>query len=268
MTAIGCLTTNLLCVQIPAVRQQLLELNAMSFLIQQVGLEAELQMTVSEPLSSTTTAAPTTASESHDAAAQPSSCPAGTSGSLHNSQPDAAAGKHKVPISSSQPHSQRASYRSSTSRLRLPALPPGSARSPRISARYPGLDASGGAAKAVEPSWGGLQLPAGFLSAGDLEEDTQQLLEMGSEVQVSLHFLQLCFLSVASRSVVPDCTVCFVQFCFCAASQPIRALVLVSCTYSCQLPCYVASPHLFAASLFASTIASVNHTLCVRQPGS
>ena len=189
----------------------------MSFIIQQVSLEAELQMNVSEPVSSTPTTAPTNSSGFHSAAAQPSSCPARTLGLLHNSQPDAAA--DTVPASTLEPRPQRASYRSSSSRLRLPALPPGSARSPRISARYPGLQASGGAAKAVEPSGsarsprisarypglqasggpakavdpssGGLKLPAGFVSTGDLEEDTQQLLEMDSEVYISLHFLLL-----------------------------------------------------------------------------
>lgn len=151
----------------------------MTFLIQQVSLEAELQLNVSLPVSSTPTTAPTNASGLHNAAAQPSSRPARTSGLL----PDAAAG-HKVLASNLEPHSQRASYRSSSSRLRLPALLPGSARSPRISASCHGLQAAGGAAKAVEPSAGGLQLPAGFVCTGDLEEDTQQLLEMVSEVQV------------------------------------------------------------------------------------
>ena len=194
------LSNEQLCVQIPAVRQQLLELNAMSFLIQQLSLESKLQMNVSVPVSSTPTTAPTNASGFHDAAAQPSSCPARPSGLL---QPDAPAGIHKVPASSLEPESHRTSFRSLSSRLRLPALPPGSARSPRISARYPGLQAGSGAAKAVEPSGSapspiisarspGLQLPAGFVSTGDLEEDTQQLLDMGSEVRVSLHCCFAC----------------------------------------------------------------------------
>lgn len=208
----------------------------MTFLIKQVSLEAELQLNVSMPVSSTPSTAPTNASGLHNAAAQPSSSPACTSDLLHSSQLDAAAGIHKAPASSLEPHPQRASYRSSSSRLRLPALPPGSARSPRISARYPGLhvgggaahavepsgsarsprtsarypglDTSGGAAKEVEPASGRMQLPAGFVSTGDLEEDTQQLLEMGSEVQVLLHFLLLCLLSVAPESVVQYCAFC------------------------------------------------------------
>lgn len=215
----SCTVYIFLCMQIPAVRQQLLELNFMSFLVQQVSLEAGLQMNVSMPVSSTPTTAPTSASGVHSVAAQPSSCPACTSGLLHTSQPEAVTGVHKVPVGSLEPQSQRASYRSS--RLRLPALPPGSARSPRVSAR--GLQARVGAAKAVEPSGsapsprisarynssggtvttkaadeppsrGGLNLPAGFVSTGDLEEDTQRLLEMESEVPTSLLVLLLCLL--------------------------------------------------------------------------
>lgn len=194
--------------QIAAVRQQLLELNLMSFLIQQVSLEAELQMNTSMPVSSTPTTAPTSSSGFHSVAAQPSSCPARTSGLVLTSQPDAVTAVHNVPVGSLQPQSQGALHRKSSSRLRLPALPPGSARSlrgsargprarggaaqavgpsgsapsPRISARYSGGTAMATAAE--EPSWGGLKLPAGFVSTGDLEEDTQRLLEMESEVQI------------------------------------------------------------------------------------
>lgn len=241
----------------------------MSFLIQQVSLEAELQMNVSEPVSSTPTTAPTNSSGFHSAAAQPSSCPARTFGLLQSSQPDAAA--DKVPTSSLEPRPQRASYRSSSSRLRLPALPPGSARSPRISARYPGLQASGGAAKEVEPSSGGLTLPAGFVSTGDLEEDTQQLLEMDSEVYTSLHFLPLCLLSLKSENVyiVPYCTVCIAQFYFCAASQLMEFWCCSTFCRPYQLLCCVAMRRLLASSFSARIKLSMyTERLCTRQPGS
>lgn len=171
------------CMQSPAVRQQLLHLHAMDFLIQQVSLEAELQMNVSVPLSST---GPTDSPGLHSASAQPSSCSVHTSALRQTSQPDAAPGIHNATVSSMEAQPQRASYRSSSSRLRLPALPPVSARSPRISARYPGLPANGVAPKVAQPSLDGLRMPAGFVSTGDLEEDTQQLLEMDSEVHSSL----------------------------------------------------------------------------------
>lgn len=216
----------LLCMQMPAVRQQLVELNLMSFLIQQVSLEAELQMTVSMPVSSTPTTAPPSSSGLRSVTAQPSSCPARTSGLLHTSQPDAIPGDQKVSVGTLERESQGASYRRSSSRLRLPALPPGSARSPRVSVRGPG-----GATKAIEPSGSapsprisarysggsatakaaaGLKLPASFVSTGDLEEDTQRLLEMESEVQISLPALSYGFALLSSYVRVVHC---FVHLC-------------------------------------------------------
>lgn len=168
--------------QSPAVRQQLLDLHAMDFLIQQVSLEADLQMNVSLPVSppATTTTGPIETSGLHHATAQPSSCP---SGSLQSSRLPG------VPEASAEPPPSNPSYRRSSSRLRLPALPPGTARSPTISARYPGLQANGGAAfRLGELALGRVNLPAGFVSTGDLEEDTQQLLEMESEVHTPLPF--------------------------------------------------------------------------------
>ena len=109
----------------------------MEFLIQQISLEAELQMNV------------------------------------HT---------HTPSVKSTKPASERASHRQSTSRLRLPALPPGTARSPRILAGYSGLDAPELPAKVAQPGLGGFQVPPGFVSSGDLEEDIQQLLEMDGEV--------------------------------------------------------------------------------------
>ena len=171
--------------QSPAVRQQLLDLHAMDFLIQQVSLEADLHMNVSLPVSSpATTTAPTETSRLLSAAAQPSLCPSRPSGFLQTSRPASTPG---VADATAEPPQSNTSYRRSSSRLRLPALPPGTARSPRISARYQGLQANGGTASRVaEPALGGANMPAGFVSTGDLEEDTQQLLEMESEVYIPL----------------------------------------------------------------------------------
>ena len=189
--------------QSPAVRQQLLHLHAMDFLIQQVSLEAELQMNVSVPLSSTATTAPTDSPGLQSASAQPSSCSVRTSALRQTSQPDAAPGIHNATVSSMEAQPQRASYRSSSSRLRLPALPPVSARSPRISARYPGLPANGVAPKVAQPSLDGLRMPAGFVSTGDLEEDTQQLLEMDSQVHSSLSLLHKSLRSCCTIACLP-----------------------------------------------------------------
>ena len=167
--------------QVPAVRKQLLELHAMDFTVQQISLEAELQMNVSMPVSSTaTTAIAESPGPQHAVSQAPSrlSCP-----SLPPStQPETAPSTYTASLSSTKPASERAPHRQSTSRLRLPALPPGTARSPRIAAEYSGLGASGVPAKAPEAGLGGFKVPPGFVSSGDLEEDIQQLLEMDSEV--------------------------------------------------------------------------------------
>lgn len=206
--------TLLLGMQSPAVRQQLLDLRAMDFLIQQVSLEADLHMNVSLPVSppATTTTGPTEISGLHSAAVQPSSCPSRPSGSLESSRLPTIPG---VPEATAEPPPWTTSYRRSSSRLRLPALPPGTARSPRISARYPGLQANGSAASRVgEPALGRVNMSAGFVSTGDLEEDTQQLLEMESEVHTPLpccslrqHLLcifTLYFILTTSHFAVPS----------------------------------------------------------------
>ena len=186
--------------QSPAVQQQLLDMHAMDFLTQQVSLEAEVQMGTSLPVSSTATAPPTNSLRQQPtpvpalALTSPtSSLPArplaelelGAQSSSSMSQStvqDLASGVQNKPLSSLEPDSQNRSYRKSTSRLRLPALPPGTARSLLISARFPGPDASGALSGEADSTATGYKVPPGFVSTGDLEEDAQQLLELESEV--------------------------------------------------------------------------------------
>lgn len=193
----------------PAARQQLYDLRAMDFLIQQVSLEAELHMVVSLPVSSTPTTAPIETSGLHSAAAQPTSCPFRTPGLLQSSRQATAPGVPQATVGSLGPQPPKASYRSPSSRLRLPALAPGSARSPRISARYLGLQANGDAFKGAElPPLDRVTMPAGFVSTGDLEEDTQQLLEMDSEVHVALHCWLRGLLLTASAADMVSTLLC------------------------------------------------------------
>ena len=166
-------------VQAPAVRQGLFELHVMDFLLHEISLDAELQLAMAVPLSSTAASAaspaprspgPTAVMSAMDTKASSPQSP-GMHASLIMAESDAASSRLDAT-------SHKASFRKSSSRIRLPALPPDSTRSPKISARHP----SQGPGRPFEAGPASPKLPPGFVSTGDLEEDMQQLMGIESQV--------------------------------------------------------------------------------------
>lgn len=158
--------------QVQAVRQELYELQLMDFLLRAISLEADLHLTTAVSLSSNIPSADSPAPQRTGQSATSCARPAAVDASVST----------PAPASYSAP--QKASFRKSSSRLRLPSLPPDSSRSPKISARYSGAGSSLVSTRAAEPDTDRQRLPLGFVSQGDLEEDMQQLLEMGSQVAI------------------------------------------------------------------------------------
>ncbi len=149
----------------------------MDFLIGNISLEAELNLATAVPLSSTVTSAASPAAPSTDPIA---ATPAMTPSSFNPSRYDMS---HKEP------------FEKLSSRLQLPALPPNSARSPKIAAGHPGLDSGLALVKPAEAGSARQKLPPDFVSKGDLEEDMQQLLEMDSQVNpICVRQLSICLM--------------------------------------------------------------------------
>ena len=160
----------------------------MDFLMQEIGLEAELQLGTSVPISSKATTAelPAPPSTGHISVQTPTaSTPLKTAVS-----PASAPGTGTGTSDQLDSVLQKASARKSSSRIRLPALSQEATSSPRISARFPARDgyaasARDGYASSARSVLAGpvdQLLPDGFVASGDLEEDAQRLMDMESEV--------------------------------------------------------------------------------------
>ena len=199
----------------------------MDFLMREVGLEAELQLGPSGPISSKDTGSDSLAppvTEHKIVQIPEANVP------LQSAISPAAASVSGLEAASKADKAslQKGDFRKSSSWLRLPALGQESTNTPRISARHPSKNAysvpsrtsveasdaapvtgsydagntasartsfeasksaparalleAGTTAPAKTSFEAGQQLPRGFVSSGDLEEDAQRLIDMESEV--------------------------------------------------------------------------------------